>query len=61
MFLIQSDMFKALWYLIYAIVSLLPGPIDDDGAFCQISGAFTALGVEASGLCIFLLSKPSGG
>lgn len=50
MILIQSDMFKALWFMIYAIAALTPGSIGSTSIFCQISGFFTAVGVELSGM-----------
>ncbi|QSZ30226.1 hypothetical protein DSL72_004748 [Monilinia vaccinii-corymbosi] len=50
MLLIQSDMFKALWFMIFPIVVFLHGPIADDSTFCQISGFFLSVGIEASGL-----------
>lgn len=49
MILIQSDMFKALWFMIYAIAGLTTGSIDSASVFCQISGFFTAVGIESSG------------
>jgi hypothetical protein len=49
MLLIQSDMFKALWFMIYPIVVFTHGPVPNDSTFCQVSGFFLALGIEASG------------
>jgi G protein-coupled receptor GPR1 len=55
MLLIQSDMFKALWFMIYPIVVFASGPVPANSTFCQINGFMLALGIEASGKkeCIF--------
>ena len=50
MLLIQSDMFKALWYLIHPIVIFRYGSVPSSSAFCHVSGFFIALGIEASGM-----------
>jgi len=50
MLLIQSDMFKALWFMLYPIVTFLHGPIPSNSKFCQVNGFFISLGIEASGL-----------
>lgn len=49
MLLIQSDMFKALWFMIYPIVVFIHGPVRDTSTFCQVNGFMIALGIEASG------------
>ena len=49
MLLIQSDMFKALWFMVYPIVVFIRGPVANDSKFCQVNGFFIALGIEASG------------
>jgi hypothetical protein len=49
MLLIQSDMFKALWFMIYPIVVFIRGPVPSSSTFCQVNGFFLALGIEASG------------
>jgi len=49
MLLIQSDMFKALWFMMYPIVTFANGPIDSRSKFCQANGFFLAVGIEASG------------
>ena len=49
MLLIQSDMFKALWFMIYPIVTFAHGPIPTGSDFCQVNGFFISLGIEASG------------
>lgn len=50
MLLIQSDMFKALWYMLYPIVVFTHGPVPSNSTFCQVNGFFLALGIEASGM-----------
>lgn len=54
MLLIQSDMFKALWFMIYPIVVFARGPVPDNSTFCQVSGFFLSLGIEASGQSCYL-------
>lgn len=49
MLLIQSDMFKALWFLIYPIVVFTHGEPGRTSVFCQVNGFFIAFGNEASG------------
>jgi G protein-coupled receptor GPR1 len=49
MLLIQSDMFKALWFMIYPIVTYTHGPFPNDSRFCQVNGFFLSVGIEASG------------
>ncbi len=49
MLLIQSDMFKALWFMIYPIVIFTHGPVADSSTFCQVSGFFLSVGIESSG------------
>jgi hypothetical protein len=49
MLLIQSDMFKALWFMVYPIVVFAHGPVPNDSKFCQVNGFFLSLGMEASG------------
>ncbi|RDW69365.1 hypothetical protein BP6252_08385 [Coleophoma cylindrospora] len=53
MLLIQSDMFKALWFMVYPIVTFIHGPVQNNSTFCQVHGFFISLGVEASALYIF--------
>lgn len=57
MILILSDLFKALWFMVYGIAALLPGTIQSASTFCQVSGFFTASGIELSGErdCLSLL------
>lgn len=49
MLLIQSDMFKALWFMIYPIVVFARGPVRSESIFCKVNGFFVAVGIEASG------------
>ena len=49
MLLIQSDMFKALWFMVYPIVVFTQGPVSNDSNFCKVNGFFISLGIEASG------------
>jgi hypothetical protein len=49
MLLIQSDMFKALWFMLYPIVTFTTGPVPSNSKFCQVNGFFISLGIEASG------------
>lgn len=53
MILIQSDMFKALWFMVFPIVVFLHGPVANNSTYCQVSGFFLALGIEASGLIYY--------
>ncbi|PQE03805.1 hypothetical protein CJF30_00006503 [Rutstroemia sp. NJR-2017a BBW] len=59
MLLIQSDMFKALWFMVFPIVVFLHGPVDDNSDFCKISGFFLAIGMEASDIAIFMIALHS--
>ncbi|KAG4030811.1 hypothetical protein MFRU_011g02630 [Monilinia fructicola] len=59
MLLIQSDMFKALWFMIFPIVIFLHGPVSDNSKFCQISGFFLALGIEASDISVLMVAVHS--
>jgi G protein-coupled receptor GPR1 len=49
MLLIQSDMFKALWFMMYPIVTFAKGPVPNSSKFCQVNGFFLSVGIEASG------------
>jgi len=49
MLLIQSDMFKALWFMVYPIVTFTSGRPSSHSTFCQVNGFFLAIGIEASG------------
>ncbi|KAE8447689.1 hypothetical protein EG329_010495 [Mollisiaceae sp. DMI_Dod_QoI] len=56
MLLIQSDMFKALWFMIYPIVVFTRGPIPNSSRFCQVSGFFVSLGIEASDFAVLMIA-----
>lgn len=49
MLLIQSDMFKALWFIISPVMAFVSGPLKTDSAYCQVNGFFLAVAIEASG------------
>ncbi|PMD36189.1 hypothetical protein L207DRAFT_637343 [Hyaloscypha variabilis F] len=56
MLLIQSDMFKALWFMIYPIVTFSTGPILSGSRFCQVNGFFISLGIEASDFAVLMIA-----
>ncbi|KAM0435873.1 hypothetical protein ACHAPT_002765 [Fusarium lateritium] len=56
MLLIYSDMFKGFWLLLFPAVELVAGKIETDEAFCQVSGFFLSLSIEASDVVISLIS-----
>ncbi|KUJ16167.1 family A G protein-coupled receptor-like protein [Mollisia scopiformis] len=56
MLLIQSDMFKALWFMIYPIVVFTHGPVPDSSTFCQVTGFFLSLGIEASDFAALMIA-----
>ncbi|KAF5017932.1 hypothetical protein F66182_10116 [Fusarium sp. NRRL 66182] len=56
MLLIYSDMFKSFWLLLFPIVELVAGKIETEETFCQVSGFFLALSIEASDVAIALIS-----
>ena len=56
MILIQSDAFKAIWFMIYPIVVLASGPVTSESAFCQASGFFLALGFEACDMAVIIVA-----
>jgi hypothetical protein len=49
MILIQSDMFKALLYMIHAIAAFILGAVDSASMLCQIIGFFHTVGLELAG------------
>lgn len=61
MLLIQSDMFKALWFMIHPVVVFTRGPVLSNSAFCQASGFFISIGIEASGTRPYVMIWPSFG
>ncbi|SPN99693.1 uncharacterized protein DNG_02544 [Cephalotrichum gorgonifer] len=56
MLLIQSDMFKALWFMIFPIVDFLHGPVQSSSTFCQVSGFFLTVGIESSDVAVLLIA-----
>ncbi|KHJ35450.1 putative plasma membrane g protein coupled receptor [Erysiphe necator] len=59
MLLIQSDMFKALWFMSYPLVFLVSGPVRSESAFCQISGFFLTVGIEQSDIAVLIIAVHS--
>ncbi|KAI1101824.1 G protein-coupled glucose receptor regulating Gpa2-domain-containing protein [Jackrogersella minutella] len=56
MLLIQSDMMKALWLVICPLAFFAKLPIDSDSTFCQVSGFFLTLSIEASDIAVLLIA-----
>ena len=56
LFLIASDTFKAVWYFVFAVVAISRGPVASGSGFCQASGFFLLLGVEAADFAILLIA-----
>ncbi|KAF4968651.1 hypothetical protein FSARC_3990 [Fusarium sarcochroum] len=56
MLLIYSDMFKSFWLLVFPAVELVAGRIETNETFCQVSGFFLALSIEASDVSVALIS-----
>lgn len=56
MLLMQSDMLKALWFMVFPVVDLYHGPIKSSSAFCQASGFLLAVGIEASDMAVLLIA-----
>lgn len=56
MFLICSDTFKALWYFLFPVVVFSRGPVSSSSAFCQVSGFFLSVGIEASDFAILMIA-----
>ncbi|KAI7782485.1 hypothetical protein LA080_013484 [Diaporthe eres] len=55
--LIASDLTKSLWFVIYSSTTLNRSLSTDSGsAFCQVSGFFFAMGIEASDSAVFLIA-----
>lgn len=59
MLLIQADLIKALWFVIFPIVTYIRGPVASDSAFCQVSGFFFAVGIESSDVAVLLIAVHS--
>ncbi|KAF4339849.1 G coupled receptor [Fusarium beomiforme] len=56
MLLIYSDMFKSFWLLLFPAVELVAGKIETTETFCQVSGFFLSLSVEASDVSVALIA-----
>ncbi|KAI0905668.1 G protein-coupled glucose receptor regulating Gpa2-domain-containing protein [Ustulina deusta] len=57
MLLIQSDMAKALWLLISPLVYFITEkPLNSSWAFCQVSGFFLSVTIEASDIAVLLIA-----
>jgi len=56
MLLIQGDFFKAFWLTIFPIVELTGVHVETSNPFCQISGFFLAVGIEACDVIVLLVA-----
>ncbi|KAF6833851.1 plasma membrane g protein coupled receptor that interacts with the heterotrimeric g protein a [Colletotrichum plurivorum] len=56
MLLMSSDMLKSLWFIIFPIADFRNGPIASDSSFCQASGFFLSVGIEASDIAVVLIA-----
>lgn len=56
MLLMQSDMLKAIWFMIYPAVEIVHGRVPSASPFCQTSGYFLTLGIEACDMAVLLIS-----
>ncbi|KAM0272632.1 hypothetical protein ACHAQH_008602 [Verticillium albo-atrum] len=56
MLLIVSDGLEALFFMIFPIVDFAMGPIESESVFCQMSGFFLAVGIEASDIAVALIA-----
>ncbi|KAM0618104.1 hypothetical protein ACHAP0_000762 [Verticillium nonalfalfae] len=56
MLLIVSDGLEALFFMIFPIVDFAMGPIQSESVFCQMSGFFLAVGIEASDIAVALIA-----
>ena len=56
MLLIHCDIFKSIWFLAFPAVELVFGTVKSDSAFCQASGFFLAVSVEASDIAVVLIA-----
>ncbi|KAI0541567.1 G protein-coupled glucose receptor regulating Gpa2-domain-containing protein [Xylaria digitata] len=57
MLLIQSDMAKALWLLISPLFYFITQkPFNSNWAFCQVSGFFLTVAIEASDIAVLLIA-----
>ncbi|KAI2620738.1 G protein-coupled glucose receptor regulating Gpa2-domain-containing protein [Hypomontagnella submonticulosa] len=56
MLLIQSDMMKALWLVICPLGFFAKVPINSSSTFCQVSGFFLTVSIEASDFAVLLIA-----
>ncbi|KAI1081694.1 G protein-coupled glucose receptor regulating Gpa2-domain-containing protein [Whalleya microplaca] len=56
MLLIQSDMLKALWLVICPLAYFSRVSVDSNTAFCQVSGFFLTVMIEASDIAVLLIA-----
>lgn len=56
MLLMSSDMLKSLWFIVFPIVDFKGGPISSESSFCQASGFFLSVGIEASDIAVVLIA-----
>ncbi|KAH9908459.1 G protein-coupled glucose receptor regulating Gpa2-domain-containing protein [Xylariomycetidae sp. FL2044] len=56
MLLIQSDMMKALWLVICPLAYFAGIPLEPDSTFCQVSGYFLTVTIEASDIAVLLIA-----
>ncbi|KAK1566416.1 G protein-coupled glucose receptor regulating Gpa2-domain-containing protein [Colletotrichum navitas] len=56
MLLMSSDMLKSLWFIIFPIVDFKTSSVASGSSFCQASGFFLAVGIEASDIAVVLIA-----
>ncbi|KAK2012814.1 family A G protein-coupled receptor-like protein [Colletotrichum eremochloae] len=56
MLLISSDMLKSLWFIIFPIVDFKTSAVASGSSFCQASGFFLSVGIEASDIAVVLIA-----
>ncbi|CAJ2513969.1 Uu.00g020880.m01.CDS01 [Anthostomella pinea] len=56
MLLIQSDMMKAMWLVINPIVFFANSSISSNSTFCQVSGFFLTVTIEASDIAVLMIA-----
>lgn len=56
MLLICSDFWKASWQLIYPAVIFTTGKVDRGSPFCQVTGFFLSMGIEASDFAVLVIA-----
>lgn len=56
MLVIQTDVFKSFWFVLYPVIALAGGPVSSRSTFCQISGFFLTASIEACDIAIVLIA-----